>query len=171
MVDRYYKNLYGCEVSIEKSVWGSLFGIMRLCWVMPNSDPEGRIFLSALHTYDRFFFLHSLRVPGSDFNVEVAMNESCSYTLMSAILKIDGRCDVAITSTPNVLTTELRDLLYNQWIDNMYRYAFFIPPTGRMRVCKVRFVSTGENRGRSCLVCKKNVFCTPDKEICDFHMG
>ena len=32
---------------------------------------------------------------------------------------------------------------------------FFIYPTGRIRVCKIRFVSTGENRGKPCLVCKK----------------
>ena len=32
---------------------------------------------------------------------------------------------------------------------------WFIYPTGRKRVCKIRFVSTGENRGKPCLVCKK----------------
>ena len=30
-------------VQVEKSERGSLFGITRLCRVMPNSDPEGRI--------------------------------------------------------------------------------------------------------------------------------
>ena len=55
--------------------------------------------------------------------------------------------DVAMTSTPNVLTTELRDLLYNQCIDDTYYYRFFIYPTGRIKVCKIRFVSNGENRG------------------------
>ena len=33
-----------------------------------------------------------------------------------------------------------------------------ICPTGRIKVCKIRFVSTGENRGKPCLVCKKK-FC------------
>ena len=57
--DKDYKNvLWAWE--IEKSVWGSLFGIRRLCQVMPNSDPEGQIFLSAPMTYDRFFFLHTV---------------------------------------------------------------------------------------------------------------
>ena len=54
-----YKNHYGCEVRIEKSVRGSLFGITRLCWVMPNSDPEGQSFLSPLNNHGRFLFLHT----------------------------------------------------------------------------------------------------------------
>ena len=40
-----------------------------------------------------------------DFNVKVAINESCSYTLTSAILKVGVVCDVAMTSTPKVLMT------------------------------------------------------------------
>ena len=83
------------------------------------------------------------------------MNESCSYRVTSAILKIDA-CEVAMTSTPNVLMTELGDLLYNQCIDNLYCYSFSIYPTGRLRVCKITFVSTGENRGKCCLVYKKH---------------
>ena len=101
-------------MQIEKSVRGSLFGITRLCRVMLNSDPEGRIFLSAPNNHDRFFFLHTLWSPAFDFNVGV----------------------------------ELRDVLYNQC-------CFLIYPRGRIMVCKISFVSTGENRGKSCLVCKK----------------
>ena len=41
----YIRIFHGCEVRIEKCVRGSLFGITRLWRVMPNSDPEGRIFL------------------------------------------------------------------------------------------------------------------------------
>ena len=74
---------------------------------------------------------------------------------MSVILKVDVVSDVAMTSTSNVLTTELRDLLYNQCIDNTCCYSFFIYPTGRIRVCEIRFVSTSENCGKACLVCKK----------------
>ena len=50
---------------------------------------------------------------------------------MSAMLKVDVVCDVAMTSTLNVLTTELRDLLYDQSIDNTC-YSFFI--------CRIRDV-------------------------------
>ena len=77
-------------------------------------------------------------------------------TLTSAILKVDVVFDVAMMSTPNVLTTELRDLLSNQCIDNACCYSFFIYPMGRIRVCKIRFVSAGENCGKPCPVCKKN---------------
>ena len=157
---RIFHGFHGCEVRIEKSVRGSLFGITRLCRVMPNSDPEGRIFLSAPNNQDRFFFLHTIRAAAFDFNVGVPVNESHSFTLTSAILKIDVVCDVTMTSTSKVLTTELRDLLYNQCIDNTCRYSFFIRPTGRIRVCKIRFVSTGENRGQPCLVCKKRFVST-----------
>ena len=83
---------------IEKSVRGSLFGIKRLCRVMPNSDPEERIFLSAPNNRDRFFFLQIFRYPAFDLNVGVAMNESYCFTLTSAILKVDV-CDVTVTST------------------------------------------------------------------------
>ena len=61
---------------IEKPVLGSLFGIMRLRRVMPNSDPEGRMFLSAPNNYDRLFFLHTFWSPAFDFNVGVAINDS-----------------------------------------------------------------------------------------------
>ena len=53
------------------------------------------------------------------------MNELRSYTLTSAILKFDVVCDVAMMSTPNVLTTELRDLLYNQCIGNTCWFVFY----------------------------------------------
>ena len=125
--------------------------------MMPNSDLEGRIFLSVPNNHDRFFFLHTFRSPAFDFNTGIAVNESNSCMLMSAILKVDVLSNVTMTSTPNVLTTELRDLLYNQCIDNTCCYLFFIYPMGRIRVCKIRFVSTGENHGKSCLVCKKTL--------------
>ena len=129
--------------------------ITWLCRVMPNSDPEGRMCLSAPNNHDRFFFLHTFLSPAFDFNVGVAMNEWRSYTLTSAILKVGVLCDVAMTSTPNVLTTEVRDLLYNHCTGNTCWVSIFIYPTGRIRVCKIRFVNTGENRGKPCLVCKK----------------
>ena len=121
---------------------------------MPNSDPEGRIFLSATNNHDRFFLLHTFWPPTFDFYLGVTINESCSYTLTSAILTVNVIYDVTMTSTSNVLTTELHDL-YNQCIDNTCWYSIFIYPTGRIRVCKIRFVSTGKNHGKPCLVCKK----------------
>ena len=54
---------------MEKSVRGSLFGITRLCRVIPNSDPEGRIFLSAPNNHDRFLYCKpaNVHIPGSHF--------------------------------------------------------------------------------------------------------
>ena len=91
-----------------------------------------------------------LDLQGLTVNVGVAINESCSYTLTSAILKVDVLCE-AMTSTRKVLTTELRC------------YSFFIYPTGHVRVCEIRLVSNGENRRKPCLECKKcfsNISCT-----------
>ena len=77
--------------------------------------------------------------PAFDFNIGVPIKQSHSYTLTSAILKFDV-CEVTMMSTPNVLTAELRDLLYNQCIGNTCWSSIFIYPTGRIRVCKIRFV-------------------------------
>ena len=95
--------------------------------------------------------------------------------LMSTILKVDV-IDVAMTST-TVLTTELRDFLYNQCTDNTYCYWFFIYPMDQIRVCKISFVSIGESHGSLCLVCKKrrlisadsgNIWCDIRTE-CEFY--
>ena len=127
---------------------------------MPNSDPERPIVLSISNNHDRFFCLHTLWFLAFDFNVGVKINKSHSYTLTSAILKVDIISNVAMTSSLNVLTMQLHDVQYNQCIDNTCCYSFFIYPTGRIRVCKVRFVSTGENRGGPCLVCKEDLSST-----------
>ena len=93
---------------------------------MPNSDHQGRNFLSSPNNHDRFFFLHTFWSPALDFNVRVAINELCSYIVMSAILKVNDVCDVAMLSIPKVLTTELCDLLYNQCIDNMLLFVLYL---------------------------------------------
>ena len=111
-------------------------------------------------------FQHTFWFPAFDFNIGVAINESRSYMLKSAILKVGVVCDMAMTLTLNALMTELRDLLYNQCIDNTCCYLIFIYPMGRIRVCKIRFVSIGENRGKPCLVCKKLIFNT-SKMVCE----
>ena len=89
-----------CEVRIEKSARGSLIGITRFRRVMPNSDPEGRIFLYAPNNHDRFFFLHTFRSSAFDFNVGVAIHESRSFTLTFAILKCNVIDYVKMTSVP-----------------------------------------------------------------------
>ena len=124
-----------------ESVRGSLFGSL----LMPNSDPEGQTFLSAPNNHDRFFFLHTFWSPAFDFNGGFSINASHVYMLTSAILKIVVEYDITMTPTPNILMTELRDLLYYHCIDNTCCYSIFIYPTGQIRVCQIRFVSTGES--------------------------
>ena len=101
-----FKNLLWVWGVDRKKVRGLLFGITRLCQVMPNSDTEGHIFISPSNNHDRFFFLHTFWSPAFDFNVGVPINELHSCKLTSAILKFDIVCDVVMTSTPNILTTD-----------------------------------------------------------------
>ena len=78
--------------------------------------------------------------------------------LTSAILKVDFICDVVMTSTPNVLMAEVQDLLYNQFIDSTCCCSIFIYPTGRIRVCKIRFVSIGVNNAEKPVWYARNTF-------------
>ena len=138
----------------DRKIRGSLFDITRLRRVMPKSDSEGLIFLPASKYHDKILFLAYLLISSVWFQRRTRHQQ---VTLTSTILKADVICGVVMTSIPNVLTTELRDFLYNQCIDNTCCYSFFIYPMGRIRVCKIRFVSPCENRGKPCLVCKKRI--------------
>ena len=97
-------------------------------------------FLSAPNNQDALFFMYIFWSPAFDCNVAFDINESRSYTMK--VLKVDVVCEVAMTSTPNVLTPELRDLLHNQ--KHVLLFVFFIYPTGRISVCKISCVSTGK---------------------------
>ena len=78
--------------------------------------PRDGFFLSAPNNHDKFFFLHTFWSAVFAFAIGVAIDKSCSYMLTSTILKADVISDIAVMSTSNVLTTELRDLIYNQCI-------------------------------------------------------
>ena len=75
--------------------------------------------------------------------------------LTSAISNIGVEYNVTMTSTPNILTTDLRDLLNNHCIDHTCYYSICTYPKGRISVCKIRFISTGKNCRKLCLVCRK----------------
>ena len=94
-------------------------------------------------TMIRFFFFHSFWSPAFDLSAGVAINVSRSYTLTSAILK-------TVTSHWRQLP---HDLLYNPYTD-MLLFIFYLSHASD-KVCKIRFVNTGENCGKPCLVCKK----------------
>ena len=50
-----------CEVRIEKSVSRIAVWHHEACQVMTNGDPEGKIFLSYLHTNKGLFFLLTIK--------------------------------------------------------------------------------------------------------------
>ena len=58
---------HGCMVWIAKSVTRVTDRHHKACRVMPNSDPEWRIFLSIPYTHDRYFFLHTFWFTTFDF--------------------------------------------------------------------------------------------------------
>ena len=107
------------------------------------------------------FFLHTFRSPAFDFNVIVAMNESCCFTLTSTTLKVDVVRDVTMTSTStsyqqsyptsfttNVLTTRV-----------VIRF-LSVPRIGKGYVRWISALKAGENRGKPCLVCTKMLYGT-----------
>ena len=65
-----YENIsifHGFMMWIEKSVTRVTDRHHEACRVMPNSDPEWRIFLSIPYTHDRYFFLHTFWFTTFDF--------------------------------------------------------------------------------------------------------
>ena len=90
------KILHGCEVRIEISIPGILFGITRLCRVMQNSDPEGWNFLSALNTRLILFLAHLFDFEC--FILKVAFITTHNDVDVGHFL-IWRHCDVAMLST------------------------------------------------------------------------
>ena len=141
-----WKNLrifQGRVVRIEKSVWGSRFSTTRLCWVMPNSDPDGH------QTTMTFFFLHTFWSPVFDF------------TLMSHVPIIDVRhveswCRMWHRNDVN--SQRLNDRVTWPPIRPKYwqhmLFVFYLSDKG----CNTRFISTRENRGKLCPGCKNLIF-------------
>ena len=124
---------------IEKPVQGSLFGITRLCRVMPNSDPrDGLVYLRQTTMIDSFL-LRTIWSPAFDFNAGVGINQSSSCMLTSAILKVD---------TIHCRSQRLNDRVTWPPIQPMYwqhvlLFTFYLSHVSD-KVCKIRFVSTGQ---------------------------
>ena len=97
-----------------------------------------------------FFYPHQTTVM--DSFLAYLLSSFCSYMLTSATLRVYVVCDVATTSTSNVLATELRDFLYNHRINGACCCFLTTPRVGRGHA-EMRF---GGNRVKPCLVCKKN---------------
>ena len=81
-----------CGFGIEKSVQMITVWHHKACRVITNSDPEGQIFLSHLHTNNGFFFLlnikyrtlcynqiRPLEVPEYTWYDDVTLTQQCSH--------------------------------------------------------------------------------------------
>ena len=101
--------------------------------------PRKGFFYSHQTATVRFFFLYTFWPLASDFNVGVTINVSHSYPLMWCCNEVNSQ--------------HLNDRITWPPIETCY-YSFFIYLMSRKMVCKIKFVSTGENRRKTCLVCK-----------------
>ena len=93
---------HGCEMRIEKSV------LRSTVWhheALPN-DAKQLTRGTDFSTMIDFFSCIPFDLQRLILMIKVAINESRSYTLTSAILKVGVVCDVAIMSTPNMITTQ-----------------------------------------------------------------
>ena len=107
-------------------------------------------FLSTPKIRDRFFFLHTFHFWQWEFDNAVISIADVRHNVMTIPLRL-------VTSLYSVtnLTMAYRDVLHNQCIPNMSKFSIFIFPTGRIRVCGIRFASTGVTCGNPYPVCKK----------------
>ena len=117
------------------------------CWVMSDCDPEGRIFLSLPHTHDRFFFLHTIHFWKWVFDTAVTSIADVHHTVTT----IPWRLVTSLRLVTSTLMMAYRDILYNQ----CKTHEILIFPKGWIRVCEIRFASTGVICGNPYPVCKK----------------
>ena len=73
------------------------------------------------------------------------------------VMTILGRLVTSLRSVMSTLMMAYRDALYNQCLSNTWQFSIFIFPTGRIRVCEIRFASTGVICGNPYPVCKNVV--------------
>ena len=139
---------------IKVGRWSQLNEYVKLYEYQKSSqsqcDSEGWIFLSAPNNHGRFFFLHTFWSPALDFNVGVAINKSLDVHHIESWRRMWHRNDINSQRLNNIVTWPPIQPMYWQ---HVLLFAF-IYPTGRIRVCKKRFVTSVENRGKPCLVCK-----------------
>ena len=132
---------------------------------MSDCNPEGRIFLSVPHTNDRFFFLHTFHFWKTVFDNAVTSIADVRHIVMT----ITWRLLTSLGLVTSALTMAHRDVIYNQCISNTWKFSIFILTTGWIRMCEIRFASTGVICGNPYLVCKfciYNVYLGPQIFCC-----
>ena len=118
---------------------------------MSDCDPEGQIFLYLPHTRDKFFFVHTFHFWNWVFD-----NAATSIAEVNHIvITVPWRLVTSLHSVTSTLTMAYHDILYNQYISNAWKFSIFIFLMGWIRVCEIRFASTGVIFGNPYPVCKK----------------
>ena len=104
---------------------------------------RGTDFLYVPHTHDRFFFLHIFHFWKSVFDNAVTSIADVRHIVMT----IPWRLVMSLRSVTSTLTMAYSDVLYNQCLSNTRKFSILVFPTGRIRVCEIRFTSTGVMSG------------------------
>ena len=90
---------------------GTVFGIVRLCRVMQNSDPEGRNFLSALKTHVSLMFHSFCCIPSISYvYFESSIHYHAQWCWRRTFLNLTSLWHCSDVN----LTIKLCDVLYNQ---------------------------------------------------------
>ena len=122
---------------------------------MSDYDPEGRIFLYVPHTLGRFIFLHTFHFWKWVFDNAV-----------TSIADISPYCDDTTWTLRDVITFSYVNLnngvpwrpIQPVYIKHVKILDLYLS-RGRIRVCEIRFASTGVICGNSYPLCKKNTGC------------
>ena len=95
--------------------------------------PRDRFFYLSL-TSMTFFFLHTFHFWKWVFdNAVTSIADVCHI-----VVTIPWCLVMSLRSVMSVLTMAYRDVLYNQWLSNTWKFLIFIFPTGRLRVCAIK---------------------------------
>ena len=165
-------------VWIEKSVTRVTDWHHETCRVMPNNDPECRVFLSTIYTDEGYFLLHTFWFITFDFlsrtcyKVTLFPLKSLNLSLKKSTLPATAVQFITLTSNLHKVTSfwrngcKIQRHLRCRYVNSYTTYAFkihvFYPVLGDITcgypylVCKKRIVSPGKTRGYSYPVCKKS---------------
>ena len=153
---------------------GSLSGITRLAeWCQTVIPSDGFFYLSLSSMIDSFACIPLISESGF-----LIMQ---SFRLQMSAIFCDDNTVTFMTSLRSVTSTLMmanRDVIYNQVIPNTWKFLIFIFPRGRIRVCEIRFSSSGVICGNPYPVCKKKgssshwgLIMTPGQEANGDNLG
>ena len=126
-------------------------------WCQTVIPRDGFFYLSLIP----MIFLHTFHFWKWVFDNAVTLIADICHIVMT----IPWRLVTSLLSVTSTLTMAYCDVLYNQCISNTWKFSIFIFPKGLIRVCEIRFASTGVICGNPYAVCKKLEYGKKDIQI------